>query len=447
MHNTQMKIPVKKADGTVVYMSMPEFQEYRSKSGAAGRVENAKPKENTSVIRREEVKKENKDKQVQKPIQKVSQKLVNDEKLNIVRERKIPIKRSSKPYKIKPQDVERVMKMKKFSSPLRPIRQVSRSDAYDIMLQTEKHLSTTTPVTNIFIDEAKARVKEDEWKKEDHESLLHTKLTKEDTMDITHEKVDHSDCQAILSKLSFTIKKDLQKRFCLLANSYIKGVRDAEQIKEYLMKSEVEGGLLFTPVQVDEVRKLLQGYVKKVEEKIGEQLRINKQSIKKPERGGRVNIEKDAGEGIDVIDSLLQKNTKAEMNIDDILLNQKQKKKTIIQDVKAVHKSNRMSIGPVDEIATFELINFRRLHNDTKESMNLLKQKFVMLKNESYLLYIEALDVWHESPLFKEYQHIAYTVLQKGITLEQYFSEIQKDDMMKKEEFFAIVELNKHLSY
>jgi hypothetical protein len=61
------------------------------------------------------------------------------------------------------------------------------------------------------------------------------------------------------------------------------------------------------------------------------------------------------------------------------------------------------AVGPTDEIRSFGLTDFRRLSNKPEEAALRLKQKFINLQGESILLYLEALDAWKASPLYGEY--------------------------------------------
>lgn len=57
----------------------------------------------------------------------------------------------------------------------------------------------------------------------------------------------------------------------------------------------------------------------------------------------------------------------------------------------------------VDELRYFTLTDFRRLSNKPEEATMRLKQKFVNLKDESILFFLDALAAWQTSPLYLEY--------------------------------------------
>lgn len=60
-------------------------------------------------------------------------------------------------------------------------------------------------------------------------------------------------------------------------------------------------------------------------------------------------------------------------------------------------------IGPVDEIRTMTLTDWRRLSQNPIEAAARLGQKFVNINDESVLLYLSALVAWRQSPLFRDY--------------------------------------------
>lgn len=70
--------------------------------------------------------------------------------------------------------------------------------------------------------------------------------------------------------------------------------------------------------------------------------------------------------------------------------------------VRDVHPVS-LEVGPIDEIGRLTLVDFRRLGATTAESIAHLKDKFTNLKAESILLYLEAMDAWQRSPLYLEY--------------------------------------------
>jgi hypothetical protein len=87
--------------------------------------------------------------------------------------------------------------------------------------------------------------------------------------------------------------------------------------------------------------------------------------------------------------------------------------KTSMHDVKAPP----IELGPVDEIRYFSLVDFRRLSTSPTEAATRFGQKFINLKDESIVLYFEALDAWASSPLHHDYLAVVSEALEKKLPL------------------------------
>ncbi len=80
------------------------------------------------------------------------------------------------------------------------------------------------------------------------------------------------------------------------------------------------------------------------------------------------------------------------------------------------------SMGPVDELAVFNMTDFRRLGGDPSEATAKLKKKFATLQDESYVVYLEGVEAWRQSPLYKQYQQVLVEAIGKGESLEAHMS-------------------------
>ena len=119
--------------------------------------------------------------------------------------------------------------------------------------------------------------------------------------------------------------------------------------------------------------------------------------------------------------------------------------KTIIQDVKPP-QIIKQSTGPVDELENFSLADFRRLEINAKAAGLKLIDKFETLKYDSYLLFMDGVKAWYNSPLYKQYQDALYQslLLNKSVSEILTGGNIQKD--LKLEEFKAILSVNEAIN-
>jgi len=71
-----------------------------------------------------------------------------------------------------------------------------------------------------------------------------------------------------------------------------------------------------------------------------------------------------------------------------------------------------------------------------------LKQKFFNLKEESFLLYLQALEAWQHSPLYKEYLQKICDSLNQGVPLKEI---TRKEDGLKEEEIKFLIKMEKEI--
>ncbi len=111
-----------------------------------------------------------------------------------------------------------------------------------------------------------------------------------------------------------------------------------------------------------------------------------------------------------------------------------------MQDIVSTEKV----MGPVEELKYVSLTDFRRLSKNPVEAAKRLGQKFVNLKEESYLLFLQALSAWRTSPLFQDYLRAVLISLQKGIPLEAVVT--GNTENIQFPEIQALIEMEKELN-
>jgi hypothetical protein len=97
-------------------------------------------------------------------------------------------------------------------------------------------------------------------------------------------------------------------------------------------------------------------------------------------------------------------------------------KKPLMRDI----VSQSVEVGPVEELAEVTLTDLRYLAPSPKEAANRLGQKFLNLKAESILLYLDGLEAWHKSPLYNEYTAVLDEALSKRKSLANLLTNKQK---------------------
>lgn len=267
------------------------------------------------------------------------------------------------------------------------------------------------------IEEAEktAEAKPKQWTEADYKSLLeeeNAEMEKYEPLPVLPPKPDDK-ISKIISELNWNLTPEMSARLYSLILSRLKDIRTDEQVREYASRVVRLGGLGLSDQQVEAL-------ISVIKKNISAQPAIKpavKPEAKIPEKPAEEKIEKNI------------------INFDKLT-----EAKPIIKDVRhpVIEKK---SLGPIDEFQQFTLVDFRRLAIDPEEAVNILKEKLQALKDESYLLYQQAVNAWLSSPLYGQYQSAIIESLNKKQKIENYFLLNAKEQMQFKE-FKAIVKLN-----
>lgn len=115
-----------------------------------------------------------------------------------------------------------------------------------------------------------------------------------------------------------------------------------------------------------------------------------------------------------------------------------------MQDVKFV---KRLS-GPIDELRSVSLIDFRRMAKTPELAMEKMVSLVHLVEDQGYDKRVEAIRAWQSSPLYQQYLTIARNAMQEGKPLEEMRSAVAKSgETLSKEELAAILKLNGELRF
>lgn len=305
-------------------------------------------------------------------------------------------------------------------------------------------------------------------------------MTKDDTKSLLEEGLPKSgasaplisvprDAQAdeIIKKLSFAVTASALNRLRTLIQLRIKDIRSTDQTKEALLRAEKDGGVGLTTEQTKEILNLLPN----------EEMLIPHEDYL-PATTSPVNAFKSAPRVIKtapatpmsapatpkpmvtplkpvmpaqpikpaapaptpadkqkVIDTFVKNNPEESF----FKLASDLKPKPVMQDI--VSKNTPM--GPTDEIRYFTLTDFRRLSGNPEEAAMRFKQKFVNLRDESILLYLDAVSGWKSSPLYIEYVTTVTAALAKKMRLDS----APDPKKISVPEMRAIINMERQLDY
>ena len=286
------------------------------------------------------------------------------------------------------------------------------------------------------------------WTEEDQSSLLSEEPTKEEVGEISEaSKESEKDAlQAVIPKLGFPVPADLLSRLRTRIEARMKDVHNDDQFLEYVMKDAKAGGLGFTAEQAETALRVV-----KEEFRLEQKNRPMRRRRKIQDTRNKIQETKEQGtrgkQEIKKQEIIEQKNPKSEIK------NLKSEMgKPVLHDVlppKPVQPSSQQeqkkSVGPVDEIRLFTLVDFRRLSRDAGKAGELLLKKFETIREESHLLYLQAKAAWKESPLYQEYLGVLKQAMNTGKTVDETLAAQGKEGLTKGE-FEAVVEVNKQLT-
>lgn len=106
-------------------------------------------------------------------------------------------------------------------------------------------------------------------------------------------------------------------------------------------------------------------------------------------------------------------------------------------------------MGPIDELETMTLIEFRRLSSDPTQSARKIKDDIDTLSKEGFDRRSEAIAAWHRSEVSRFYRLLGQTAMSEGKSVEVVISErlTSGKPTLSMNEFEAVMELNKSLRF
>lgn len=465
---TEATVLVKKPDGSMVRVPLSQLVKHKKSS---------KKKEEQTVVSVQKEKKEavtTKSAPVAKQV--VPKKKAVQKKKQIPRE--LPAQKTITPAQVE-QKKEEPVEMKE----PKPLPRILRQRTKKTPIQTQTHA----------------------WSSQDHASLLTEDVEDHEKHDVGEGKAYNTSMivDEVMQDMPMSIAPDLQVRTREALTSLIRGTRDTNHFHAFAVRTAGEGGLGLNDedaarlvviahkkrqdheralkqqhqeqrapvtkrarapkVSVQQTEKIDSSLVRK-----GEQLatttpvdhyfedvaRAKMEARKKKEEKLILQKQTTVHSQNDVVALSLQKSKakrqeKGNMQRDiaaQLLKNRKPRAvKNMVKDMQAPAHDSR-TMGPVEEMQQFSLVDWRRLSPDPDRATEKFIQKLQGWKEESYLLYIDARNAWFHSPLYAAYQNIITDAVQKGSTIEDHIRRHADKTQMSVKEFLSMVELTKQLT-
>ncbi len=245
--------------------------------------------------------------------------------------------------------------------------------------------------------------------------------------------------EKVIQSLSFTPPAPYLARFKSIIRLRLKDIRTEEEAIETLQKSLDQGGLGFTLLQAQETAGLcaaqLEAGVKPPVQSDTSGVRPLAVKIPLVQEMGATAQKLGLGEA--VVDVPVPVKTTAPHSFSNkASLNSAVKADALVMDI----TSKPVKLTPVEELSYFTLVDWRRLSPQVTEAMVRLQQKFTNLKDESYLLYLEALRVWQKSPLYLQYIQVIDQSLAQHASVASVLGGVGTEKLAL-EEFLALAKL------
>lgn len=463
MVDQNFTILVKKSDGTQVRMTMEEFKLYKNN------LKNNLTNNNQTVVEKKEEKVETIDSKVEeKIIQPIPQSVVES-----------------------PEDDEEKLFAEADNVQVEIEKNETKVNHVLPVITTEQSLANTTPVKAIFVDEAiyqktknqenkkprkqesnktdvqennktinqqineplkpetekvniqqsqKPRKQNDEtlsrWSSEDHKSLL-----EEDYEEVKKHQAysslpgsNNDLVNKILSQLDFSVAPDLSGRLQSLILSRIKDIRNDEQILECALKTKESGGLGFSSDQAQELVIVIKN-------------NFNDKSSRLKSKEDKIVVEKKVD--LENFQPKISQNIKTQpvfngkKTLHDITPPALNQNSVLTNDES--NQNIKKSVGPIEELSTFDLRDWRRLSNNPAKAGEKLLEKFIILKKDSIILYFDGVEAWRKSPLYNMYKQIIADCVSSRQKIKDYLFNQDKNNTLSSEEFDELVKVNKNL--
>jgi len=275
--------------------------------------------------------------------------------------------------------------------------------------------------------------------------------------------------EEVMGKLGFSVVPDVLGRLKSLVLAKLKDIKSEDETRELLSRSIKNGGLGLTEQQVEKIIKAcreveggetmenadvpalkgnsfstalhtLESELELPAPNVIARSEATKQSqgmgVPLPKRGIATAASGDLAMTKESVVSKIVGNSIANETI--FKLDTKPVARQSMQDVTA--SSNEM--GPVEEIKSITLTDFRRLSGNPEEAAKRLQQKMFNLQEESFVWYLDAVSAYHVSPLYSEYMQAVCQSLAERKSLANVLT---MKNSIKLDEVVSLLEMERGL--
>ncbi len=236
----------------------------------------------------------------------------------------------------------------------------------------------------------------------------------------------------IIKKININIPQDNVNRFRSILQLHLKDIRDDHQTEEVLLRPILDGGMGFSFEQTKKVLAV-------IDEKEQHELLKKTEVLPSVYREPPVPAISTPNAGFFEHSEATKQDKETVRHNDNEPLkleSDKPARRTVMHDI--VSPAGTVEFGPLEELANFTWHDFRNLSAKPTDAANRLKQKLMLLKDESFVLYMQGLQAFKTSPLFNDYIQLVDAALKNRQSLPEV---LDKNGKIKMEEIKALVEM------
>ncbi|MBT4153951.1 MAG: hypothetical protein HOE53_04865 [Candidatus Magasanikbacteria bacterium] len=290
-------------------------------------------------------------------------------------------------------------------------------------VESPHELATVTPVKDFFKAEAKAKAQHADWEEGDHASLLEESTELQAPAQAGAHILTTSHVVEVLEQVPGSVDPAMHDRLEKLIRSHLSGVRNDQQLEEYLRKAVDKGGIGVSEKDLTHLMKVIHEVYGIHHEKmaaLGKEAPPMKPRITPPSLP----------------------NMPAEPAGSDWMSQYKQPDsapagKPVMHDVVAAQEV-RTTTGPVQELAQFSPVDLHRLEDAGVLLKDDLSRQLQSLKEDAFTMYLDGRAAWFRSPLYSLYMHTILTALNESKPLEDALVTERRDDALTKEQINQI---------
>jgi len=106
-------------------------------------------------------------------------------------------------------------------------------------------------------------------------------------------------------------------------------------------------------------------------------------------------------------------------------------------------------VGPLEEISELTVVDFRRLDADPAKATQRLREKIVLLEQQSFAHKVAAIAAWRKSEVFRRYTELASVAMVEKKPMVEVIAarKASEADVFTVEEFEAIADFNRTLRF